>query len=140
MGERKYRQRGYQDEERGRSTGRTGPSPAQEPGRSPRSRGLGRPEHEVFRCRDCGQEAAGTEVGPGTACARCGAALHACVNCRSFDPSARWECRAAIAAPVRSKTKANDCVLYAPKTVLELGTGSKDSDPRAAFDALFGKP
>jgi hypothetical protein len=90
----------------------------------------------VFRCRDCGREAS-VEVAPASTCAQCGAALHSCVNCRSFDPSSRWECRAEIPAPVRSKTKANECELHAAKTVLELGANGKADDPRAAFDALF---
>lgn len=136
MSDRKYRQRGYLDDDRGTTRPAAKPSaPIERDG--PRGRGLGRPEREVFRCRDCGREVTG-EVVPASACAQCGAALHACVNCRNFDPNARWECRAEIPAPVRSKAKPNDCSLYVPKTVLELGTKEKAvDDPRAAFDALF---
>ena len=137
MSDRKYRQRGYQDEER-RSSGPSSPGPPTRDTAGPsRGRGLGRPEREVFRCRDCGQEVESTEVEPSAVCARCGAALHACVQCRFFDPSARWECRAPIPAPIRSKTKANECEHYGTRRVLELGGERPDDDPRSAFDALF---
>jgi hypothetical protein len=91
----------------------------------------------VFRCRDCGQAANPAEVEVDSICARCRSALHACVNCRWFDPSARWECRAEIEAPVRSKTKPNQCALFAAKVVLEMGAPEREDDPRAAFEALF---
>jgi hypothetical protein len=139
VSDRKYRQRGYLDEDRSRPAGGASPPVAPRSTEAPRGRGLGRPERQAFRCRDCGQEAS-LDVGPDTLCSRCGAALHACVNCLSFDPSARWECRADIATPVRSKTKANGCDRYQPKAVLELGQTEdrgKGDDPRAAFEALF---
>jgi hypothetical protein len=63
--------------------------------------------------------------------------LHACVNCRYFDPAARWECRTEIAQRVLGKATANRCPAYAAKVALEQGEESKDDDPRAAFDALF---
>jgi hypothetical protein len=72
-------------------------------------------------------------------CSKCGAALHACVNCRFFDPSARWECRAEITEPVRSKTAANRCGEWQPKLVSEYGREKKAGPDaaRAAFDDLF---
>jgi hypothetical protein len=135
MSERKYRQRGYQEDatDSRRSVSQPRGAEARD---APRGRGLGRPEREVFRCRDCGREAQ-LEVVHESVCGQCGASLRACVNCRSFDPSARWECRADIAERVRSKTRGNDCPRFQPKTTLELGDERKPTDPKAAFDALF---
>ncbi|MGE3513164.1 MAG: hypothetical protein AB7N65_30250, partial [Vicinamibacterales bacterium] len=88
MSERKYRQRGYQDEPRDR--GSQGP-PAKKP---QESRAPGRQlqdaagpktpnlmaSHEVFRCARCGNKLS-TEIDLETRCARCGVAVHSCVNC-----------------------------------------------------------
>jgi hypothetical protein len=151
MSDRKYRQRGYQDDDRAR--GRAGdrrPAPPREPREGPRGRGLGAPTQTVFKCAACGarQELQG-EVAVEAACPRCGGDLHACSNCRYFDTSARNECSKGGAlppgatAPVRiaKKTQRNDCTLFAPKAVQDFAQESPESgkpdDPRAAFDALF---
>lgn len=137
MSERKYRQRGYMEDEP-RPPERGGPRSAKD---GPRGRGLGAPTREVFRCRDCGREQALLDaVAVDAACSGCGAALHACVNCAHFDTAARNECRKPVPERIRSKTKPNQCELYAPKVTLESDAGSgadRPSDPRAAFDALF---
>ena len=76
---------------------------------------------------------------PTSVCRRCGAALRSCVNCAHIDPSARFQCRAAVTEPQSSKVKGNRCQSYSPKVVVEIGGDAKseDDDPRAAFDALF---
>ena len=79
------------------------------------------------------------EVDPDADCGNCGAALHSCVNCSNFDTAAQFECRKPIAARLPSKTKANQCELFAEKVTMESQDhgGVSPSDPRAAFDALF---
>jgi len=139
MSDRKYRQTGYQDDDRPKSSrGPQGPPPARKEG--PRGRGLGAPKTEVFRCRDCGTERpiAAVIVADST-CTHCNRPLHNCVNCVHFDTSARNECRKPIPARLPSKTKANSCELFAQKIAVESDGGKSDSpkDPRAAFDALF---
>lgn len=139
MSDRKYSQRGYQDDERPRGEGRRG-APVRARDDGPRGRGLGTPTTPVFRCRDCGAEQPMTvEVAPEAVCAGCGAALHACVNCRHFDTAAPLECRQPIPARLPSKTRANACALFAEKITLESDGqgGVAADDPRAAFDALF---
>lgn len=137
---RKYRQKGYQDEDsEPRRVARQEPRRQRE---GPRGRGLGAPTRTVFRCRECGEAAVETEVERASTCKRCGAALHACVNCAHFDPSSPRECRQPIVERVVSKTKANDCELFAAKVVAELGDEAKGrrdepSSARAAFDDLF---
>ncbi len=142
MSDRKYRHRGYmEDDERDRS-------PKREPGRgrlegAPRGRGVGLPGDVVFRCARCGAKVSILgEIRTGDTCPGCGDPLHTCTNCAFFDASQRFECRKPIEARIESKAKANECAFFKPKTVRDLaarGPSSPD-DARAAFDALFKKP
>jgi hypothetical protein len=145
MGDRKYGHKGYQDGARtgGTGEGRGGFSsdrPARLEG-APRGRGAERNRAEVFRCKACGEKN-DADVATGSACRKCGAALHACNQCRFFDGAAHWQCRQEIPAPVTAKSKANACTFYAPVVSLDL-TGAKAADTpdgaRSAFDRLFGK-
>src|SRR5437773_12330017 len=117
--DRKYRQRGYQDEPRG-PRGPKGPRPPKPPQerapgrvlqdeRGPKTPNL-MAAHEVFRCSRCGNRLS-TPVGPLDACSKCGVDLHSCVQCVSFDTSARWECteNAKISARVAPKDGRNTC-------------------------------
>jgi hypothetical protein len=147
MSDRKYRQRGYQDEPRDR-----GPRPAggQRPAPAPRAPGrqLQDPSgprtpnlmasHEVFRCARCGNRLA-LPVEADARCARCGVAVHSCTNCVSFDTSARWECtEAALTARVAPKDEQNACAFFTPRTTVERQTGTQGPpSARQAFDDLF---
>jgi hypothetical protein len=98
----------------------------------------------VLRCHQCSAVAGtGEGLATGATCGGCGAALHCCRNCASFDTGARWECRAPIAEPVMNKTAANACALFKANTVLDAtgrrSGGAAPSDARAAFDNLFKK-
>ena len=144
MSERKYRQRGYQDEPRER-----GPKPAQRP-QEPRA--PGRPlqdaagprtpnlmgSHEVFRCARCGNRL-GLPVESDSRCARCGVDVHSCINCVSFDTSARWECtQQALTARVTPKDERNLCAFFSPRTTVERQTSTAaPTSARQAFDDLF---
>ena len=133
---RKYRQRGYQDEEPRERRSGTAP-PAGRPD-GPRGRGLGRPTETVFRCARCGakQEVAAAAVG--TACGSCGSDLHSCTNCRHFDSGAPNECRAGVSERIARKASGNDCDLFEVKATREVAADeAKPSDAKAAFDALF---
>ena len=129
MDDRKYRQRGYQDEpRRRREPKRDAPAPQEPraPGRplqdasGPRTPNL-MGSHEVFRC------------------ARCGVDLHSCVQCVSFDTSARFECtQLSLTARVSPKDAKNDCRFFAPRTTVERQTGTAGPpSARQAFDDLF---
>src|SRR5579862_5073218 len=98
--DRKYRQRGYQDEPRAKKSG-PGPGPRvpkldRAPGRQfqdaagPKTPNL-MASHEVFRCARCGNRL-GLAVERDGRCSKCGVDLHSCVQCGSFDTSARFEC------------------------------------------------
>ena len=144
MSDRKYRQRGYQDEPRER-----GPRPAKAP---PEPRAPGRPlqdasgprtpnlmaSHEVFKCGRCGNRLS-LEVTTESRCPRCGTDVHSCLNCVSFDTSARWECtQQALAARVAPKDERNLCSFFAPRTTVERQTSTAGPpSARQAFDDLF---
>jgi len=148
MSERKYRQHGYQDEARDREARgpKSAPRPQEPraPGRQLQSaEGPKTPNlmasHEVFRCARCGNRLA-LPVLADSRCARCGVALHSCVNCVSFDTSARWECsQQALTARVSPKDERNDCSWFEPRTTVERQTTTEvaPNNARQAFDDLF---
>ena len=146
MSERKYRQRGYQDDPRDREPKAPKAPKSQEP------RAPGRPlqdaagpktpnlmgSHEVFRCARCGNRLA-LPVANDARCSRCGVDLHSCINCVSFDTSARWECsQHALTARVTPKDERNLCAFFGARTTIERQTGTAGpTSARQAFDDLF---
>src|SRR5262245_38242984 len=142
MSDRKYRQRGYQDEERPRERTPAQQKPAEPraPGRSlqsasgPRTPNL-MGSHEVFRCARCGNLLA-LPVARDGRCARCGVDLHSCIQCLSFDTSARWECsHSALTARIAPKDERNQCAFFSPRTTVERQTGTPGpTSARQAFD------
>lgn len=149
MSDRKYRHRGYQDDDRDRDH-KQRPRPPEERGRprvegAPRGRGVGLPTEVTFKCARCGHAMKHATVEADTTCASCGRPLHTCTNCAFFDTSARFECRKPISERIESKDKANRCQHFQPKAVRDLKSAKQEavaaspSDARAAFDALFKK-
>ena len=146
MSDRKYRQRGYQDEPReprreGRPPEKKEYAPRGQPPVAPKTFNM--PGfREVVRCARCGNEltVALAWSSEGT-CARCGSALHACAQCLHFDSGAPFECQKPIRARVSPKDGRNECPEFEPRTTVERettssGTGSAPS-ARQAFDDLF---
>jgi hypothetical protein len=158
MSDRKYRQRGYQDEPRPRGPkGPKPPGPPKEraPGGRPLQDAAGprtpnlMAAHEVFRCARCGNLLS-LSVGLADGCSRCGVDLHSCIQCASFDTSARWECTQSDALPERVSPKdgRNQCTSFTPRTTVERqtstpagtggeGGGGSTNNARKAFDDLF---
>ena len=137
--DRKYRQRGYRDDDRDRQRQPATPRPPREPRDGPRTPNL-MASHEVFRCGRCGRlQSAG--FGPEDRCQQCGVDLHSCVQCVSFDPGSRFECMQVLLARVSPKDARNACTLFAPRTTVERQTGSTPAagpvSARQAFDDLF---
>ena len=142
MSDRKYRQRGYQDE------GPRERRPDGPPRRPPEPRDPRMPRdprvpnmpgfHDVFRCARCGHPE-GTDIGSASRCGKCGVDLHACIHCVSLDSSARFECARPIPARVSPKDTANTCTLFAPRVSVERDTGSAQApnSARKKFDDLF---
>jgi hypothetical protein len=100
------------------------------------------PSEVVFKCAVCGvQIRTLTTIANDRCCDECGNALHTCTNCTFFDSGARFECRKPVSKRIDSKTKANTCSFYQPKTIRDLraDTPASPADARAAFNALFKK-
>ena len=146
MSDRKYRQRGYQDDERERQP-KTPARQAPEPGAPAGARRISQdgPRNlnmpgfrKVVRCSQCGNLGS-PDVGFDSRCPRCGTDMHACSQCESFDPGSRFECMQTIPARISPKNARNTCTLFAPRTTVERETTTSrtDDDPRKAFDDLF---
>jgi hypothetical protein len=158
-GDRKYRQHGYQDSDRGsRPAGSERPK---QPGpklpldvTGPR---LPRLVQNVVasRCFNCSVTLPRDADFNGK-CPKCGAALHCCKQCVNFDSSTRFQCLKPIPVRVAVKDQANSCELFSPRVTVArdaLPTASaaklpqagiipaprSANDARAAFDNLFKK-
>jgi len=147
MNERKYRQRGYQDDDRDRSPKPAAKKPQQEPGAPAGARRLSQdgPKNinmpgfrEVVRCSQCGNPAS-TEIALDSRCPRCGTDMHACSQCTSFDPGSRFECMdTRLTARIAPKNVRNTCTFFSPRTTVERETTApRSDDARKAFDDLF---
>lgn len=105
-------------------------------------RGMERSATQVVRCQACGhqQNAEAAMIGPLSTCDKCGASLHACRNCVSFDPRVLHQCRRGIKEP-RGVTAANECASFEPRLVLD-ATGKRmggktATTAKSTFDSLF---
>jgi hypothetical protein len=158
-GDRKYRQRGYQDSDRAPNSYRTdrpklnGPKlPIDVTGPK-----LPRLVQNVVaaRCFSCAVTLPPDIDFKGT-CPKCGASLHCCKQCVHFDSSTRFQCLKPIPVRIAVKDQANTCQLFSPRVtvardVLPAGGIQRSSeapvvsaprnanDARAAFDSLFKK-
>jgi hypothetical protein len=165
-GDRKYRQRGYNDSDRPHSDNGSfnredrprpqGPRPPLDI-TGPR---LPRMVQSVTasRCYNCS-----TMLGEGfdfKECPKCHVALHCCKQCSYFEPSTRFQCLKPITVRIAVKDQANQCELFkarvtvardvahpAPTAAPPAGSNGTSlpeprnaTDARAAFDSLFRKP
>jgi hypothetical protein len=144
--DRKYRQRGYQDDDRDRTAKPKAPRAAPEPGAPAGARRISQdgPKtinmpgyREVVRCAQCGNVGSAAVAYDGR-CPRCGTDLHACAQCNFFDPGSRFECMQTIPARISPKNARNSCELFTPRTTVERETTTpRTDDARKAFDDLF---
>ena len=164
MSDRKYRQRGYQDDGRERhaaAVARQGNKPEREPGapagarrissegaRNPRMMGY----REVARCARCGAFV-DAQIFSRSTCPKCQQELRACVQCTHFDPGARFECARPLPARVVAEGRGQRVQPCSrPRTSWERETtaagtrrppalasqsGAPSSSARKAFDDLF---
>ena len=150
MSDRKYRQRGYQDEPREPRGDR---KPEQKKEYAPRGQPPIAPKtfsmpgfREVVKCARCGNELTiAVASSPGGQCSRCQADLHTCAQCTHFDTGASFECHQPIPARVSPKDARNACTFFEPRTTVERQTSTpanaQSSTPtnsaKRAFDDLF---
>ena len=158
MSDRKYRQRGYQDSGPKRSGPPSGPKPAAPKPPADRietrldkaerkamsGQGSSVPGfHEVIRCARCGNVTTEAIVAD-SRCKKCGAELHSCAQCESFDAGQRFECAQTILVRVTPKDGRNNCELFSPRVTVERETHSQvqpgspaPNSAKKAFDDLF---
>jgi hypothetical protein len=92
-------------------------------------------------CAQCGQtlEVIGNQVGRRDTCPACEAELHACIQCRHFDPQVAKQCKEPFAEVPGDKEGANFCEFFQIGDGGTRGRGEKDA-VLAAAEALFRKP
>jgi predicted RNA-binding Zn-ribbon protein involved in translation (DUF1610 family) len=147
----KYRQPGYQDndrEPRRQETTRKAP-PERKSGPPRWDHALGpRPVNlpgtrAVSRCAQCGTVLQGGASSGEGQCPKCGFELHSCKQCTNFDPGSRFECMQPVKERIAKKDARNDCTLYEIRVTREKETSTpaslKPNDARAAFENLFKK-
>ncbi len=147
MSDRKYRQRGYQDDPGAPRDRRPEP---QKKEYAPRGQPPVQPKtfnmpgfREVVKCARCGGElTTALAWSPVAACPRCQADLHSCAQCVHFDTSAAFECQKPIPARLSPKDARNECTFFEPRTTVERETKSAStpgspSSAKKAFDDLF---
>ena len=147
MSDRKYRQRGYQDEPRAPRSER---KPEQKKEYAPRGQPPISPKtfsmpgfREVVKCARCGAELTVALVWSATGqCPRCQSDLHACAQCANFDSSATFECQKPVPARISPKDARNECTLFEPRRTVERETSStsspnSQSSAKKSFDDLF---
>jgi hypothetical protein len=96
-----------------------------------------------FNCWKCGQTIPvppGEKVGCRDACPRCDASLHACRNCRFYDPAKNNQCAEPQAEWTRDKEAGNYCEYFSANPTLMARQGhppAKADDAKRKFDSLF---
>lgn len=165
-GERKYKQRGYNESDRDFTGGNGAGMPRED---RPRPQGPRLPLDvtgprlprlvqavAASRCYNCA-----TTLPPGADfqgnCPKCGAALHCCKQCTNFEPSTRFQCLKPVPVRIAGKDQANQCEWFkarvtvardapaGPNPVQQPPAANQPAprsadDARAAFDSLFKKP
>ena len=141
MSDRKYRQRGYQDEGPRERTPQAPKKPIE-----PRDPRLPRDPRvpnmpgfrEVFRCTRCGNIES-LEVAPETTCSKCGADLHSVHPVHVVRRRRALRMHGAVPARVSPKDTRNQCQFYSPRIKVERETGSTvaPNSAKKAFDDLF---
>lgn len=158
-GDRKYKQRGYQESDRGAGSYRpdrpkpNGPKlPIDITGPK-----LPRLVQSVVasRCYNCAVTLP-PDVDFRGNCPKCKVALHCCKQCVHFDSSTRFQCLKPIPVRIAMKDQLNECALFTPKVTVArdvlpsaasrpvldssvVPAPRNANDARAAFDSLFKK-
>ncbi len=129
-GDRKYKQNGYQQSDRGRSDGPRndsqrpqGPKPSIDV-TGPRLPRLVQAT-AASRCNSCATTLP-LDIDFKGQCPKCKADLHSCRQCAHFEPSTRFQCLKPIPERIPVKDKANDCTMFSARV-----TVARDSAPAA---------
>jgi hypothetical protein len=143
--DRKYRQKGYQEEERQR---REILEKREKPPGAPRTpMSHERPRSPVMpgrrglsRCAGCGQVLS-PEVDVQGQCPKCHFELHSCKQCVNFDTGQRFECVKPIVVRVSKKDQHNECTFYEMRVTVEKETSSvAGAVPKVGLPSNAGRP
>ena len=88
-------------------------------------------------CARCGTDLPAPPWSRRDACGKCGADLHACVQCAFYAPGSYNDCSEPQADRVVDKERANFCDWFRPGD--RGATKSAEADARATLEALFKK-
>jgi len=140
--ERKYKQRGYMEDDSERLKKDRAERNNKKSGIKHYGMRNGGTARSGIRCARCGKTI--TAVGDVTTesvCENCNADLHTCTNCAFFNTSSRWECTKPILMRIAPKDSRNECTFFSPTVFVErtFESGATPQDARKAFDALFKK-
>src|SRR5262245_51246663 len=138
-GDRKYRQRGYQDTNREYSDNgfrEERPRPPQGPRPPIDVTGPRLPRMvqtvAATRCFNCG-----TMLDPAitfaSTCPKCGSGLHCCKQCAHFEPSTRFQCLKPVPVRISPKDTANQCDLF--KARVTVARDAAVQSPSSGFNA-----
>ena len=152
--DRKYRQNGYMDSERG-SRDQQGKPKGPRPPLDVTGPRLPRMVQAVTasRCWNCAITLPEDIDFKGT-CPKCSSPLHCCKQCAHFEPSTRFQCLKPIPARIAYKDQTNECELFKTRVTVARDSTSPNSgsanfngakiyeprnstDARTAFDNLF---
>jgi hypothetical protein len=160
-GDRKYRQNGYFDSDRGGNNNGSYRADRPKP-QGPKlplditGPKLPRLVQNVVasRCFNCAVTLASDTDFRGN-CPKCGSALHCCKQCVHFDSSTRFQCHKPVPVRIPVKDQANTCEFFSPMVTVARDSQAPPSasnrvvdntpaprnasDARAAFDSLFKK-
>lgn len=94
------------------------------------------------KCHACGEKwegFPGTQPGRSESCAKCGADLHCCMNCRLYDPALSRQCMSRTVEFVQDKEKRNFCdeFEFVQDKPGGSGGGSSSGDTKKKWDDLF---
>ncbi|MGH7813299.1 MAG: hypothetical protein ACREQI_04770 [Candidatus Binataceae bacterium] len=95
-----------------------------------------------MNCQHCGREIETVErIGFREMCPGCDRALHACRNCRFYDPAYNNSCRETMASRVVDKERFNFCEYFAPAKARASGKPAlpAESKAKSQLGALFRK-
>jgi hypothetical protein len=96
-----------------------------------------------FQCWKCHAvvEVGENRVGLRDTCAQCDTDLHACRNCKFYDPGKHNQCAEPQAEWVRDKESANHCDYFFPHSELNARSQpfsvSQSDEAKKRFDSLF---
>ncbi len=94
-----------------------------------------------MKCFNCQTEISikpGELVGRRDECSKCGADVHACLNCAHYDKGSYNECKETAADVVKEKDRSNFCDHFTPGDKSG-SAGPSKNDLFSAAEALFKK-